>query len=195
MSIPFGPIRVLTAYTYRSMIRTAMLSVPAVDVFALARRGGSWQRTMAGSAFSRLAQEAEVADVEVDLQFALDDDGRPHATGMCRFVATVCCRRCLRDEPVEVASCIDFRVVASDVELQALMPEVDAVVSDGPMPIAELIEDDLLMSLPEIACKERETCPYAPTTSVSDNAADRDDEDRQLPFEALASLKDALAGH
>ena len=173
------------------MIRAAMPSVPSVDIFSLARRGGSWRCTVAASGFSRLAQEAEVADVEVDLRFALDDHGRPHATGTCRLVAKVRCCRCLRNEPVEVASCIDLRIVASEAELQALMPEVDAVVSDGPMPIAELIEDDLLMSLPEIACKDRETCSYAP---ASGNAAGRDGEDKQLPFEALAALKDDLDG-
>ena len=175
------------------MIRAAMSNVPLVDAVALASRKDSWRHTVAAHNFVRLAQAAEFADVEVDVRFALDDHGRPHATGACRLVAKVCCCRCLREEPVDVASRIDIRVVASEAEAQALMPELDAVVSDAAMPIAELIEDDLLMSLPEIACKDRETCPHVPVAVSGDGvSADHDGEDRKRPFAALAALKDSL---
>ncbi len=140
----------------------------------------------------RLASVVEVGEVEVDLRFALDDHGRPHATGVCRLVAKVCCCRCLREAPVDVAGRIDARVVASEAEVQALMPELDAVVGDGAMPITELVEDDLLMSLPEIACKDRDTCPHAPIGN--DNPAGRDDDESQQPFAALAVLKGERAG-
>ena len=167
------------------MIRAAMPSVPNhVDAFALAARGGAWQSRVGADAFARLAQVAAVAEVEVCLRLALDERRRPRATGSCRFVAEVCCCRCLRDERVEVASRIDLRIVASEEELQALMPEFDAIVADGPVPIAELVEDDLLMSLPEIACEDRDTCPHAPSGMAHQNG-----EERHRPFAALAALK------
>ena len=83
-----------------------------------------------------------------------------------------------------------MRVVASDAEAQALMPKLDAVVSEAAMPIAELIEDDLLMNLPEIACKDRATCPHAPVAVDSGDAVDGND--RKRPFAVLAALKDHL---
>ena len=167
------------------MIRAAMPSERSLDAFALASCGGSWHSKVGADAFVRLAEAADVAEIEVSLRFALDDRGRPRATGSCRYVATVCCCRCLREEPVEVASRIDLRIVASEAELEAMMPELDAIVGDGPMPIAELIEDDLLMSLPETACESRETCPHAPSGSV----ASPNGEDTHRPFAALAALK------
>ena len=167
-----------------------MSNVPLVDAVALARRKGSWRHTVAADNFVRLGQAAEVADVAVDLRFAMDEHGRPRATGVCRLVANVCCSRCLREEAVEVAGSIDVRVVASEAEAQALMPALDAVVSAAAMPIAELIEDDLLMSLPEVACKDRETCAHAPVAVDGGGAAD--DDDRKRPFAVLAALKDHL---
>ena len=167
------------------MIRAAMPNVQSLDALALATRGGSWRCKVAADAFARLAEAADVAEVEVSLRLALDDRGRPRATGSCRYVAKVCCCRCLREEPVEVASRIDLRIVASEAELDAVMPELDAIVGDGPMPIAELIEDDLLMSLPEIGCESRGNCPHAPSATTVITSG----EDRQRPFAALTALK------
>ena len=161
-----------------------MPSAPILDAYALAARGGTWQGRIGAHALTRLASAAEVDEVEVRLRFAADDRRRPRATGCCRFVAKVCCCRCLREEAVEVASRIDLRIVASETELRAVMPEFDAIVGDGPIPIAEIIEDDLLMSLPETACKQRDTCPHAPSGMLRPNG-----EDTHRPFAALAALK------
>ena len=112
-------------------------------------------------ALPRLGEATDVRGVTADLRFALDDRGRAHVAGTCRMEATVRCCGCLRDVAVEVLSPIDFRAVATVDEAQTLWPRQDAVVCDGETPVAELIEDDLLMSLPEIACADRAACPHA----------------------------------
>ena len=82
-----------------------------------------------------------------------------------------------------VECAIDMRVVGTETEARALMPAFDAVVSaDATMRAAELIEDDLLMSVPEIACDDRDRCPHAPQVG-------RPDDGRQRPFAGLAALK------
>ena len=71
------------------------------------------------------------------------------------------CLRCLRTERVEVVAEVDFFVVATEAEAEALMPDFDAVVASESAPATELIEDDLLMSVPEVACADRDSCRHA----------------------------------
>ncbi len=57
---------------------------------------------------------------------------------------------------------IDFRVVDREDDADALMPAVDVVVCDGTsVAVSDLIEDDLLLNVPSVACVDRSKCPHA----------------------------------
>ena len=148
-----------------------MVSVPQLDVAQLAREGGSWSGTVDVSAFERLgdvlfkaadSSKGKAPNVSVALDFSLDDDGRPRVRGACKVVVPICCSRCAETVDVEVESQLDFRIVSTDAEVEGLMPALDAVVSeDARLPLTALVEDDILLSIPERCCAEGATCDYA----------------------------------
>ena len=181
--------------------------VPELNVAKLARDGGAWRGSVSVAAFERLGEvlfqdrlsagaevpsvsaevpsvSAEVPSVSAALDFALDDQGRPRVTGTCKVAAVVCCPRCAETVDVEVESQLDFRVVATDAEAEGLMPALDVVVNNGPtLPLTALIEDDILLEIPEIGCVDPRACPH----SVQDGEWESEGTPAK-PFEALRAL-------
>lgn len=166
-----------------------MSGAPRLHVAALSRRDGAWTGVVRADQLVRLAALVGKADVEVALRFGRDESGRARVTGRCRFVAAVCCSGCLRDERVKVECGVDLRVVATEAEAGALMPEADSVVHDAEtIAVADLIEDELLLNAPEFACGDRDACPHAALVRAS--AVDgRASSPATRPFAALAALK------
>ena len=145
--------------------------VPQLNIVELAREGGRWNGSVEVAAFGRLgevlsratdAPNADTLVVDAALDFALDDEGRPWVQGTCKVVAPICCGRCAETVDVEVESRLDFRVVSNDTEAQGLMPTLDVVVSEvASVPLTALVEDDILLSLPETGCADGTTCVHA----------------------------------
>ena len=165
---------------------------PWLDVLALARREGRWSGRVSLSALPRL--RAVVAadsanDVEVELGFRIDGSGRVQVAGEALASATVACSRCMEDVPVRVRATVDARVVRSEAEASELIADCDVIVAPSrEMEVAHLIEDDLLLGLPETGCGDQEPCPNAPPTEYP--AADGETlPARANPFDALAALK------
>lgn len=166
----------------------AMSDAPRLDVAALSRRGAAWNGVVRAGQLERLSALVGEADVSVSLRFALDESGRARVTGRCCFVAQVLCSGCLRDDSVEVECAVDLRVVATEAEARTLMPQADSVVHDAKtIAVSDLIEDDLLMSVPEFACNDRAACFHA--ASVRASAVDGGETAATGPFASLAALK------
>jgi uncharacterized metal-binding protein YceD (DUF177 family) len=166
-----------------------------VDIPALMQRGGSFRATVPVKAFARLGAalgEAGDADaVDVALEFRRDKAGRTRVVGKCRMRATVLCSGCAEAVAVRLETALDFRIAASEAEAERLMPDVDAVVLDeNRATLAALVEDDLLLGLPEQACAEQRCCPHA-LALVVEGAGDAVPDG---PFAALAALKRTGAG-
>ena len=148
-----------------------MVLVPRLDVAELARAGGSWRGALDVAAFERLgsvlfngADSSKVKSPRVSavLDFSLDGEGWPWVRGTCKLVAPIVCTRCAETVDVEVASHLDFRVVETDAQAERLMPAVDAVVSeDAKVPLTALVEDDILLSIPERCCVDWAKCDHA----------------------------------
>ena len=168
----------------------AMQGAPRLRLVDMATGGASWRGTLAVGMFPRLREalgEVEAADGQVDvtLRFGLER-GRVRVRGDCRFVARISCTRCLEQKNAQVVAELDFHVVRSEAEAQALTPALDVVVAREQALATELIEDDLLMSLPEVACADRNACPNAPQAQGFGR-------DASTPFAALQALKQAGA--
>lgn len=156
--------------------------IPQLDVAQLARDRGTWHGTIAVGAFERLGQVLfEEADpggaaspsVSAALNFALDDEGRPWVRGTCQVVAPIRCRRCAETVVVEVESQLDYRIVATDAQAEALMPSYDLVVSnDARLALTALLEDDILLSIPERCCADGSKCRHARETEMAARQAD-----------------------
>ncbi len=167
----------------------------AVDVPALAQRGERFEATVPVKAFARLGaalgETVETDAVEVALEFRRDETGGTRIVGECRMRATVLCSGCAEAVPVRLDVALDFRIVATEAEAERLLPDTDAVVLDEDRAtLAGLVEDDLLLGLPEQACEERSTCPHA----LALEGPGPSDAAPVGPFAALAALKRPGAG-
>lgn len=175
-----------------------------LDPRALARSGKSWAGSVPLGSFDRLATlaGARATAVDVRLDFGLDDDGRCRVRGSARLRAGVPCQRCARTVRRAVAADVDLLVLSSEAEARALTPGHDTcVVTDARVPVAALIEDDLLLSFPEHGCEDRDACPHAsleayrgPSPQVDDGPSDGRRDSPFAVLEGLAARRDAGAG-
>ena len=141
------------------------------------------------TAFERFAATVTGGgDVDVAVRFEPDDLARARVTGSCGVHAQVVCAWCGSDVDVLVECAVDFRLVASDAQAQALMPALETVVeTEDRISVVALVEDDLLLSLPEAGCDDRDECEnwaeQRPDGAVAEPAR------RESPFAVLGKLK------
>jgi uncharacterized protein len=99
------------------------------------------------------------------------------------------CQRCMGSVLVEVFSEPSFRFVADEAtaEAQDDESEEDLLVLTPELDVWELIEDELIMSVPIVP--KHEICPATVTLSVADEAFEEALAAKPNPFAALAQLK------
>jgi uncharacterized protein len=165
----------------------------AVSPHELARRRGLFTGEIPIAAFPRLGPLVlGDAIVSVRLGFTRDDKGRCRVEGRVTLVPTLQCQRCL--EPVQrgLDVEIDLCVVTSDAQAAEVADELEAyVLSEDDVTIVDLIEDDLLLALPNQVCEAYEECPNKPDLSYPVDAAASNETEpaRPNPFGVLAGLK------
>lgn len=99
------------------------------------------------------------------------------------------CQRCMGPVSVAVASDQSFRFVADEAAAEAEDDESDEdlLVLTPDLDVWELIEDELIMSVPIVP--KHDMCPATVTMSVADEAFEEALEAKPNPFAALAQLK------
>lgn len=169
---------------------------------SLAQQQAVVTRLLDSQLLPRLAQECNaVGQIAVRLAFKRDDQGRVQVVGTVQGDSELGCHRC--DHTVWRKIEANFEVLLAFNEDQAAAwasqqagSEV-VVVSSANLDVVELVEDELLLALPERVCLD-DDCPNMPAmfyggeglASVGEEAVQEDvDENRRLPF---AGLKQAL---
>lgn len=150
----------------------------------------------------RFAQACGVLDtVSADLTFSLDDQGRVMVKGRVVAEAELGCHRCEEMVPKRVDAMLTALVAFSEEQADAwdsVTPETDVVVVASPnLNVVELVEDELLLALPNRVCTDDE-CAHKPSMyyGVDGKAVDKEavaesdvEETRRFPF---AGLKEAM---
>lgn len=124
--------------------------------------------------------------VNVELQFAVDEQRIRTITGSASGHVFMTCQRCL--DPVEVAVEAEFNlgVVASEEAAKQLPRSYDPlIVEDEEIELLPVIEEELILSLPHDAYHDDCTVK----TSFGEAEAVADDTDKPNPFSVLAKLK------
>ena len=164
----------------------------------LAERGA----TLAGSApiadMPRLAEMLHTADATArfELRFERDDAGRGRVLGRIEATLTVICQRCLAPMDIGVVREVNLGLVGDDAEAAALDVARDPlVVGEEPMRLAELLEDELILAMPNFARHGPGECEMPPGADALE-ALDAGDESARAaapgednPFAVLESLK------
>jgi uncharacterized protein len=168
----------------------------------LARQNARIHRQVELDALPRVAAlMAADTDVPLDVtvSFTREQDGLVIASGDIVGRLPLTCSRCA--EALEHSLAIEFRyaLVATEAEATELEAterggDQEIVVASGAeVTLAELIEDEILLGLPEWLCIV-EPCDNQPLLSFpAEGGAREPDPGRENPFAALAELKAAEA--
>lgn len=134
---------------------------------------------------------SERAEIEVNLNFTIADNGQRAIQGYITANCDVTCQRCL--EPLAVSWKDEIALVLLDTEAQAklLDNEWDPWIWTEPkMALAELVEEQLLLSMPVVSYHSEDSCGdklgYAPNDQVVSESSEAD---RESPFAVLKVLK------
>lgn len=147
--------------------------------------------------FTRLADylASEEGEVEVEFRFGIDEAGVRTLDLRVRAEVQMPCQRCLEAMALTLEGATRLGMVLSSGEAERLPQEYDPLLIDGtePLFLRDVVEDELLLSLPVVPRHERGTCPAASLLAAEgeSGAAEEESEaeERDNPFAVLADLK------
>lgn len=155
----------------------------------LAKQGARVERSVQAGGLVRLEEIAPCrSPIQVEVTFTIGDDGRVWACGSAEAVLNAECQRCMErlDRPLRVT--FDVCIVSDPEVASEVAGRADVVLADGDtVTIAQIVEDELILGLPERLCVE-EPCPLAPALSYPVDGGDRAAADDN-PFRVLSVLK------
>ena len=169
--------------TYRSLAQQRAVVTQELEVNSLARCGDVCEA---------------VKDIAAELKFAHDGQARIKVSGRVHCMAQLACHRCNENVWCHV-DCSFASVIAFDEEQadawSVLDPSLDILVVAGAnLDMVELVEDELLLALPERVCTD-DDCIHIPVMRYGDAAGNDADTQRseegsrRFPF---AGLKEAI---
>ena len=176
---------------------TKEFSPKRLDVKAFAQAGGRLSGHESLLTYERLALEAKglhpdlLVDGEAvgELRTPLGGVGEVWLTIKVRASFPMECQRCMTcvDVPLEVDRA--FRFVADEATAEALddESEEDLLALSREFDLHELIEDELLMSLPVVP--KHDECPSAVPLASSDDDFEEANAEKPNPFAALTDLR------
>lgn len=153
----------------------------------LARQGARVVRSVQPAELTRLNDIAPGRGaLQVEMAFHRDQDGRPWVSGSARVVLAPTCQRCLEQFDYDMEAGFSLCIVRNPELASTLAEEVDVLMADDDsVTIADVVEDELILSLPERLCTQT-PCPYAPALVYPAGA---EEESRDNPFSVLSVLK------
>ncbi len=122
------------------------------------------------------------------MEFGLDDQREKLVQGKVSADLDVVCQRCLEPFGTRVTSDFALAVVWSEEEARQLPATYDPwITGEGEGDLYEILEEELLLSLPVVSFHE-EDCTDKALFSSGDPAGD-DFEQKPNPFQVLKQLK------
>lgn len=141
------------------------------------------------ASFLRLRDAVERVEegVDFELRFAKTEAGHPVVEGEVKARLVMRCQRCLEPVEVPVESAFQMGFIATEEEADRLPDGLDPWVTAGhPVRLQELLEDELLLSLPLVPMHPQGECSGGdPAPTEADDAGAK----RDNPFAVLAALK------
>ena len=161
-----------------------------IDPVRLAKTGAHLHGHMALTSMARLAPALQSAagEAEIDMVFSVDREGRAALSLHLTATVTLICQRCLEPMAYPIDTLRQLGVVGSETGAERLPEQYEPLLFAGePMFLRDLIEDELILSLPLVPRHSDQRC--APTASESEEGTGDTDRSRANPFAILAELK------
>ena len=166
-----------------------------LDPFKFAEREGRLQ----GSAFLKTMDRLSEATagtsehpVFADLWFSIQTSGICLLYGRVETQVQMICQRCLGLLNIEINRSLELALVRSEVEAALIEDEYETyqVGENDTVLITDLIEDELLLSLPVVPMHaNRVQCDQAMLQILKRNSSEQFSEQEQSPFAVLKNLK------
>ena len=162
-----------------------------VKPYELGARAALLQGRIPLSSFARLSamivrgEDAAQRDdaVQVSLRFVIDDQRRCVVDGEASVGVQLRCLGCVQHVTHTLRVVVRLLIVRSDDESAALIGIADSfVLEDEAIALAALLEDDLILGLPEIVCGDMSMCPNRPQLTYGERV------ETVSPFSGLGAL-------
>lgn len=181
----------------RLYLDTLMNSLPRyIDPRKFAQQGIEIEGQVALAELSRLAEllHSDKGHVEAALRFGIGEQRILFVAGDVSATVESVCQRCLEGVSIDIRCELNLAIQWEDSDIARLPSRFDPwIVGEGQTDIYQIIEDDLLLSLPIVSYHDE---PCVPDTLFSSG----EEETSKIiaaapdtnPFNVLADLKESL---
>lgn len=138
-----------------------MLQAVEVDPWRFCKDGQAWETRSEVAAFPRLAHEFTQGALFCRVVGRTDQRGSLSLHVSISGEAGLTCQRCLGSMPYTVAVERTLYLARNEAELERLdaLPDSDAIQPGETLSLVELVEDEVLLSLPLAAMHAEGACP------------------------------------
>lgn len=160
-----------------------------IEPLWLAESGRSLSGHLPVRGLRRLAESLSGTDgeVEVSMDFGVDEQGRPRLLGNLFVEVEVLCQRCLEIMRLPLRLDLLLGLVTSDAEGADLPENMEPLVVSGkPMSLADIVEDELILGLPLVPVHPPGACSARTEYTTP---AEGEEQPVKGPFAALAALR------
>lgn len=160
-----------------------------IDPGKLAQQELSLQGFVPPEALARVAEAVlGLSRVECSLAFRVDERYRRIATGAIRAQVDLCCQRCLGAVGVDVEVDVHVALIKEEARAKDLPSWLDPwLAAEVDANLYDLVEDELLLNLPQFAWHE-ENC-VDPALYSSGEPVEESETEKENPFRMLEQLK------
>ena len=162
-----------------------------LDLRKLVSAGSAAHGSVSLRSLPRLADlwPSEPGFAEVDITGVVDDAGNRCVLGTVTAKLRMRCQRCLEEFDQQCRADVALGLLWSDAEVANLPRHLDPlVIGVEPCDLYELVEQELLLSLPIVALHQPEDCNVDLRTAFGPRD-DSDERDSSGPFSVLSKLK------
>ncbi|WP_404399245.1 23S rRNA accumulation protein YceD [Idiomarina seosinensis] len=141
--------------------------------------------------FQGMLAETSHQDLEVEVKFAVDEQGISYFSGTAKTAVKLTCQRCNQPFPVDISTRFAYAPVSSEQDLEELPERYEGVEVNefGEVNLHGLIEDELILALPLVARHEPKDCPVDRDAMTWGEIDEGSDESSENPFSVLQELK------
>lgn len=164
-----------------------------VDAYKLADQQTRLDGVVSSSRFMRLAEAvlSQDAEFQASLDFNRDAEQRRVVTGDVSGAVELECQRCMRAVRCSIDSRFHLAIVYNDEMAKSLPSDLEPLMllPDQQLNVAEVIEDEVLLSLPMHAMHAEGECKIQTEFKPDESEMDDVSTQKDNPFKVLESLK------
>ncbi len=129
----------------------------------------------------------------IELEFGQGANGQTQIIGKIEARLELLCQRCLEPVDLDVARSVALVVLESPSLAESLAQDREPLIcTTGSVMLADLVEDELLLSLPQEAMHQEGVCAEQHHWTYGKSHQAVENENRDGPFARLAELKTDL---